>query len=199
MVDVPLKKHSSNSTLFKIVLLYSNVILINTKMEQEPLDFKDNNHLQHEKVAQAAELAVCLGIRPLGFCDGSVEMKNFAQTIFEMTQTVPANKKIDPKSYLPGRNAVTSAVRETSDSLRHKFITDRRNGLLRFGGAVTVDGVHLNVQGKHFYDFKLHFLEVKDKGPFSGVQFEIPNETLLLLEEPEQPNANNIRLAFTML
>ena len=93
---------------------------------------------------------------------------------------------------MPGHNAVTSAVGETSDSLRHNFITDRRNGLLRFGGAVTVDGVHLKVQGKHFYDSTLHFLEVKDKRPFSGLQFEIPNVTLLLREEPEQPNANNI-------
>ncbi len=56
-----------------------------------------------------------------------------------------------------------------------------------------MDGAHLRIQGKRFYDFTLHFMEVKDKGPFYGVQFVIRNFTLLLVEGTDQTNARNIQ------
>ena len=39
-----------------------------------------------------------------------------------MGQTIPENEKIDPRSYLPGRNAVTGAVNEISDSFGKKLM-----------------------------------------------------------------------------
>ena len=86
-------------------------------------------------------------------------MRIFAQSIFEMGQSVPANESIDPSGYLPGRTAVTIAVGDISKNLRIKFVTEKKYGLLQFGGAVTVDGVHLKLQGKHYYDFTLHLLK----------------------------------------
>ena len=85
------------------------------------------------KVARAAALAVALDTRPLSFCDGHAGMREFARAIFEMGQTVPSHEKIDPKSYLPGRTAVTCAVKELSESLRAKFVLEMKNGPLRFG------------------------------------------------------------------
>ena len=42
-----------------------------------------------KKVALAAALALYVDVRPLSFCDGHPGMKHFAQSIFEMGQTVP--------------------------------------------------------------------------------------------------------------
>ena len=49
-------------------------------------------------------------------------MRAFAKTIFEIGQTIPANQKIEIKSNLPGRNAVTSAVHDISNSYLEKFV-----------------------------------------------------------------------------
>ncbi len=65
-------------------------------------------------VANAAALAVCLDIRPLCFCSSQASLNHFARTLFEMGQTVPANERIDPWSYLPGRTAITNAVKDIS-------------------------------------------------------------------------------------
>lgn len=32
---------------------------------------------------------------------------------------------------------------------------------LKHGGAVSVDGVHFKANGKHYYDFTVHFMRVK--------------------------------------
>ncbi len=48
------------------------------------------------RVARATALAVCLEMKPLRFCYGYVGMRNFAQTIFEIGQTVPASEKSTP-------------------------------------------------------------------------------------------------------
>ena len=60
-------------------------------------------------------------------------MRQFAQTVFGIVQTGPANEYIDPASYLPKRNNVTDAVREINEEYRQKFIiTVRRVCLSRW-------------------------------------------------------------------
>ena len=49
------------------------------------------------------------------------------------------------------------------------------------------------MQGKHYYDFTLHFKEIVYKGPFVDQQYQIPNLTLVLAEGTDQPNARNIK------
>ncbi len=56
-----------------------------------------------------------------------------------------------------------------------------------------MNGIHLRIQGKHFHDFTSYFIEVKEKGPFYGIQFVIRNVTLLLVDRSDQPNARNIQ------
>ena len=65
--------------------------------------------------------------------------------------------------------------------------------MLRYGGAISVDGVQLKVQDKHYYDFKLHCIVIRCKGPFENVKFELRNRTILPVEAPDSPSANNIK------
>ena len=118
------------------------------------------------EITQDAAVPTALDIRLLSLCDGHAAMWYFAQAIFEMKQTVPESEIRDPKSYSSGQKAVTNAVRDLSVSLRTKFVADMKEGLLKYCGAVACDGVHLKLQGKHYYDLTLHFMEVKDMGPF---------------------------------
>ena len=84
-----------------------------------------------------------------------------------MGQSVPANESIDPSGYLPGRTAVTNAFRDISNNLRTKFVAEKKDGLLQFSGTAAVDKVYQKLQRKHYYDCTLHFLQVKENGPFS--------------------------------
>ena len=68
------------------------------------------------KLAHSAVLVACLDIRPLLFCDNNVGMRCFAQTIFELGQTVPVNERIDLRPYYPERTAVSKAVKDISSS-----------------------------------------------------------------------------------
>ena len=144
------------------------------------------------KIAHAAAYAVSLDFRPLSFCDGHDCIRVFAKSIFEMGHSVPGNESLYSSGYLPGRIAVTNAVRDLRNKLRTKFVAERKDGLLQFGGAVTVDGVHLKLQRKHYYDFTLNFLEVKENGPFSDDSFFLQHVTLLLIDIPAIASAWNI-------
>ena len=42
-----------------------------------------------------------------------------------------------------------------------------------------VDGVYLKVQSKHFYEFAVHYIEVRTERKFEKVRFQIRNMTLL--------------------
>ena len=95
-------------------------------------------------------------------------MHHFAQTIFEMGQSVPENGTIDPKSYIPGRTAISNAVKGLSSKPRQDFVSELRKGSLQYGGPIEIEGVHLKVQGKHFYDFTLHFTGEVSMGSFKN-------------------------------
>ncbi len=77
--------------------------------------------------------------------------------------------------------------------MRKRLLIDIEEGMLRYGGAVTVDSVHLKLQGKHFYDFTVHFMEIDGIGPFENVRSNIRTMTLFLVEGMNLPNAANIR------
>lgn len=53
------------------------------------------------KAVRTAAPAVCLDISTLEFCNVQQAMRQYARTVFEIGQTVPANVSIDPSSYLP--------------------------------------------------------------------------------------------------
>ena len=68
-----------------------------------------------------------------------------------------------------------------------------QNGLLQHGAVVTLGGVHLKVQEKHYYDFTVHYTKVSDVGPFQKVQSTVRTETLLIVEVASHPNAAQIK------
>ena len=45
-----------------------------------------------------------------------------------MGQSVPANVKIDPKSFIPGQSAIINAVKDLSDRYRQNFIAELKRG-----------------------------------------------------------------------
>lgn len=90
--------------------------------------------------------------------------------------SVPINEEIDPKSHLPSKITVINAVHELSLSLRKVLKVNLDTEPLRFGGAITVDGVQLKVKGVHYYDFRAHYTESIEKPTFDKVDFHIgPN------------------------
>ena len=74
-----------------------------------------------------------------------------------------------------------------------RLLIDIEEGMLRYGGAVMVDNVHHKSKGKHLYDFNVPFMEIKYKGSFEILRFNIRTMTLFLVEVPDHPNAANIR------
>ena len=80
-----------------------------------------------------------------------------------------------------------------SHKYRQDFVSELRKGSSQYSEAIKIDGVHLKVQGKHFYDFILHSIEVGDNGPFQEPTFKIRNIILLIVEVPDSPTAQNIK------
>jgi len=145
-------------------------------------------------ISDAAGLAAILDMRPLGFTDNHPGKAAFATEIFKAGQSVPVGITINPKSYLPSRQAVSDAVSRIAADLRKnyaKVLLERVSGL---GGAVTVDGVTLKIQGKHYYDFTVHQLSIqKTSGLLAPPTFGIKTSTILFMEGPTVANADNIR------
>ena len=100
-------------------------------------------------------------------------MAHLTRTIFELEQSVPVNEEIDPKSYLLSKTTVTNANHDLSLSICELFKANLDKGPLRFGGTVSVDGVHLKVKGAHYYDFTVHYMELIEKPTFNKVDFRI--------------------------
>ncbi len=59
--------------------------------------------------------------------------------------------------------------------MRKRLLIGIEEGMLRYGAAVTVDGVHLKLQGKHFYDFTVHLRKsrIKDHSKMCASTFEL--------------------------
>ena len=77
-------------------------------------------------------------------------------------------------------------------SIRTDFTGEIKKGCLDNGGAVSVDGVHLKVNGKYLYDFTVHFTCVKQKDVHELHVFEVKNKTILLVESMLFRNAINV-------
>ena len=67
-------------------------------------------------------------------------MCQIVYTVFGVTQT-----GIGPASYLPNRNLVTNAVRNTSADYWQKFIDDLKDGLVRCVEAIIHTRAHFGL------------------------------------------------------
>ncbi len=119
-------------------------------------------------------------------------MFKFARTLSKLGQTVPFYEKVDPKSYLPGKSAVSKAVKEMAQGPRKEFVQEMQRGSFKSGGAVSVDRMHVKVSVKHFIDFTVHYMFVTRKKGHEEPMFEFKNKTLMLVEGPEIAIATNI-------
>ena len=95
---------------------------------------------------------------------------------------------------MPGRTAVTSAVEQLSEQLRSNFTSEVQNGLLQYGGVATIDGVHLKVQGKHYFDFTLHYMDIQEKGRFSQMRKTLVSALMLRWYTNMVPQWTSLRM-----
>lgn len=121
---------------------------------------RDLNPRCKEEISDAAALAVVLDLRPMGFTENREGMAAYAKAVFSAGQSVPVGIPINAKSYLPSRTAIKSSLDRLEVKLCAIFSKELRTNLLSQGGAVSVDGVTLKLQGKQYYDFTIHHISM---------------------------------------
>ncbi len=92
-----------------------------------------------------------------------------------MGQTIPANEKIDPKSCYIGRNTVTNTIIDISNLYRQNSMVEMNYSRISYVGDITVDDVHLKVQGRHYDEFTINFLDIFNKRLFDGIKSQLRN------------------------
>ena len=103
-----------------------------------------------QDIARAAALAVVLNLRPLGFADNKEGMSAYAEAVFRAGQSVPHGVSINNNSYLPCRSTVKNSVADLARQLRETFASRISTELNSLGGAITIDGLTLKLQGRHY-------------------------------------------------
>ena len=138
------------------------------------------------QIASPTAPAVTLDIRTLKFSDGHERMRKIALKVLEMGKSVSVYVKIKPKSCLPSRNAVDSAIIEVSDNPRKNLSSKLLGRTILYGCAFTVDRVHLKGQGKHFCCKTLHHLDIDDKRNLKMFSFQYKVQLLFSWKSREQ-------------
>lgn len=155
---------------------------------------RDLNPRCKEEISDAAALAVVLDLRPMGFTENREGMAAYAKAVFSAGQSVPVGIPINAKSYLPSRTAIKSSLDRLEVKLCAIFSKELRTNLLSQGGAVSVDGVTLKLQGKQYYDFTIHHISMKrPANVVSFPTFGIRTSTILFLEGPAKSDGESIR------
>lgn len=133
-------------------------------------------------------------LRPLSFsyCTGMAE---YSEAVFKAGQSVPAGMNVARKSYIPGRTLVADLVTKLAKEFITKFRKRFYESIDKLGGGATIDGVSLKVQGRHYFDFTVHYIETKKATTLSSqLQFGMKTNTILLVEGPANSNAASLRL-----
>ena len=69
-----------------------------------------------------------------------------------------------------------SAVNELARSLRSQFVQEMAGGCLENGKDASVDGIHLKANGKHYYDFTVRYMRLKNTRERNESRFQVPNK-----------------------
>ena len=86
---------------------------------------------------------------------------------------------------------------KTVEELRSTFGQYLKGHLLGIRGAVSIDGVTLRIQGRHFLDYTLHYLSVcKGRTILEPPKFAIKTTTILFVKGPEVTSGANLRAHF---
>ncbi len=117
-----------------------------------------------KEIAESVAYAVALDSRPMGFAESSHARKSKLLTsVFKAGQGVPLDVKIDPKSHIQSRKAVTMSLGKLVKQYQHEFQEKLDNRVLSIGGAISIEGVNITVQGRHYYDVKFIICNMNDQ------------------------------------
>ena len=121
-------------------------------------------------------------------------MTALLNAVFQAGQSIPCGIKVHPKSYIPSRTSLGNSLTSLASVMRHEFRKILVDTILPFGGAISVDVVTLKVQNRHFYEFTFHHIDVKKPKILKDtVELGTKVSTIMLIEGPKTPNAENIR------
>lgn len=144
-------------------------------------------------LARAAAIAAAMDFRPLSFTDNKDEMAFLLESVFKLGQSILADDYIVVKSYIPKKDTVKHELQQHAKETRAIYMSKFLARHMALGRAMSVDGLTLKIQGKHYYDLTLHyFVEKPCIGP-NGSTFVLKNDTRLLQLGPANSNAENIR------
>ena len=128
------------------------------------------------------------------FAEDHEGITQFAESIFKAGQTVPYGVSINRKSYIPTKTAINTSLKTMVRERRDAFKEYLKKDLISTGGAVTIDGVTLKVQGRQFLDFTLHHFHMeKTKTLLELPRFSIKDSTILFIEGPDVSSGANKR------
>ncbi len=142
-----------------------------------------------QSITDAAALAVVLELRPLGFAENKEGIGAFWKPFFMQVGVFHTEFQFDDnRTFRLGilsKNQwiVWSENFGTSLQISSKNI-----------GAITIDGLSLKLQGRYYYDFSIHHIDMnKQSSVLTEVKYSIKNSTVLSFEVPRVYDADNIR------
>lgn len=145
------------------------------------------------KISQAAALVILLDLRSLSFAGDQPIIAAHAESMFKAgNQYLMECMSIPSLTYLLEHPSIVSLI-ELILSLQNGFAQKLKQVILSRGGAISIYGVTLKVQGRYFYDFRLHYFNVvKRSGVIEPPQFKIKATTILFVEGPDFSTADNL-------
>ena len=120
-------------------------------------------------------------------------MAAYTKTAFEAGQSTDLGIYVNEQSYLPSRTAINVSIKEILERERTKFAEDLGLILKNVGGAVSIDSATLKIQGRHYIDFTLQYVEViRQKDVVSAPKFKIQSKTILFVESSDVTSGINL-------
>lgn len=123
--------------------------------------------------------------------------------LYSREKAVSAVKKLVKKEelhfirlnlFMPSRKSVTKSLSCIVNKLQRKFEADLRNDVIKRERGISIDGLTLTFQGRHYYDVTLHYMEIEKPKMFQdNCSIRVCNKTILLTEGPKVQSAISIR------
>lgn len=143
------------------------------------------------RICSEAVGVVVKDLRPLCFLDGP-GIRNLLQMVFSEGQKYPPNVIVPVHSVVPSTSAVALELKWQLQDVKKKFVSIL-DDVVKFGGAMSCDGVTLNVQDKQFYDLTLHYFSFGPIGVSWNQRVALRNLTVLLVEPQDGKKASDLR------
>lgn len=113
-----------------------------------------------EKVRDAAAIAVVLDTFPFTFSKNP-GMISFLKAILGVGQSLPLDVEFNVEELLSSNVSIKNTIKLMAKTYREEF-SIFSNDVCDIGGALSTDGLPLSVTGDKYYDFNLHFFNIKN-------------------------------------